>query len=772
MATVILVEATPRNASDGQPATVRLAGGGAAVPYRYADQHWRAGISSLPRSVASLDYDDQQLGGGVVAQAMDVLWSPASKTALAELAGLFWTDAPVTIRIGAEGPVIPPIVAAGLVLDAAVDGTGLRIGLADAQADLKRPLLVDRFAGTGGIEGPVEFKDQIKSRAWGRCFNVPGRQLVAGSNIWVFGDPRRPWKSFDAVRDRGAAADPATLTLLAWQGSAEATLAALVASAAIEGGGVLCPSIAAIKWWTVPSGDLHADIRGETEGGYVETAPEIAARIAAARSTIPFAAGAVAAAAIARPAPCGWRVDTEGATAAGEISDLLGGVSTSWLLVDDAIVFRHWDWTAPTRAVRSVAVTRKSVAKPIGSRKLGYRRNWSPMARGDLAAIVLSTDVVYGDGTPIEDLKPAQPGADVTGDNTAADTHAVYGRAAAEIVGSIDVNVTSIIEQALRQDDLVQVFDARTLVEGQPVGTVFLEFRNDQQTADTATASTLALIGAKTPDGTAFNLAIDTVRVAPDQTLAQRLSEITAETGTLTASVQTLNEAFATDSGGYAKFLLSARVDANGRISLAGVSGSASPTTSELNFVAENFNFVRSNGGTPLKLLSYNGALNRWEFPADVYAKKIVADSIETINLKSGSVTGLTSYAFADQAVGTSEITLAEVSGLVIGDGVDGRALAIVSFTQDGSAVADTSQRIRAYVDTGGGYVLVRNKVQGIAVGSGSARWILSQSFPVSLMGESAVSLKITAQGNNLAGGPTSGSYARDIQIDIFRGSR
>ena len=400
-APVILVEAQPRRIADGTPVTVRLAGGGAMLPYHYGDQHYRAGITGLPRSIASLDFDGQQLGGGGVAQALQLSWAPADRAGLTEMAALYWADAAITVRIGPEG-ALPPMSSAGLVLETAVQDGLLSIALADNAVDLKRPLLVDRYAGTGGVEGPVEFEGQIKSRAWGRCFNVPGKVIDAANNIWVFGDPLRAWGAFDEVRDSGVAPDASDVVRLGWQGSPQATFAALQAAAAPEGGGVYAASIACVKWWSEPLGDLHADIRGETAGGYVETAPEIVARIVAARSTIAFAPGALAAAAAVRSAPCGWRVDSDATTAAEAISELLGDVSLSWPMIDGAIVFRAWDWTAPVRVARSHKVSRKSTIKPVGTRKLGYRRNWAPMARGDLAAIVLVRDVVYEDGTSLE----------------------------------------------------------------------------------------------------------------------------------------------------------------------------------------------------------------------------------------------------------------------------------------------------------------------------------------------------------------------------------
>ena len=410
-ANVILVEAQPRRASDGVAGTVRLAGGGAKFPYDYGGVHWSGGITGLPRSIGSLDFEGDQPGGGGVSQALALEWAPGTNDKLDTLASLIWTDAPIVVRIGPENGnrALPPIVTGGKVLDASVEGGVLRIALADDTADLKRPLLVDRFTGEGGIEGPIEWDGMLKPRAWGRCFNVVGRPIDTANNIWCFGDPTRPWLAFDSVRDMGAATE--LLSLLGWQGSAAATFAALQAAVAPPGGGVACPSIACVKWWTEPSGDLRADIRGEHAGGYVESAPEIVWRIVAARSGLGFAPGTIAAAVAARPMPFGYFEDKETVSAADAISEILGDVSISWPVVDGLIHLRPWDWSPPVIEAVSVDVRRTKLHKPVGTRRLGYRRNQAPMPRGDLAAIVLSRDVVYEDGTPLETLRPAEGGA-------------------------------------------------------------------------------------------------------------------------------------------------------------------------------------------------------------------------------------------------------------------------------------------------------------------------------------------------------------------------
>lgn len=409
-ASVILVEASPRQPADGAAVTVRLAGGGAKMPYHYGGEHWRAGIAALPKIITSLNWPGDDIGTGGVPQALSLDWSPARRADLDALASLYWTDAAITVRLGAEGQALPPLRLVGTVLEAPAEPGKLTLAMADPAAGLKVPFLVDRFAGTGGVEGPSEWAGRIRRRAIGRCFNILGDPIDKAHLIYCFGDPARSWQAFDAVRVRGVAAQPGELTLLAWQGSVAATFAALQAASVPNGGGVLCPSIACIKWWTEPA-SLCADVRGEVDGGYVETAPEIVARLVAARSAVAFAAGTVAAAKAARPMACGLFVDEDRSTVAELLDQLLGDVSLLWVLDGGQIAIRRWEWGVSVASGRSAEIKRLKVHKPVGSRKLGYRRNQHKMARGDIAAILLASDVAFGSGETLEQLKPAEPGA-------------------------------------------------------------------------------------------------------------------------------------------------------------------------------------------------------------------------------------------------------------------------------------------------------------------------------------------------------------------------
>lgn len=403
-ARVILLEVSPRRAADGVAETVRLAGGGSVEKYYYGGQHWQAGITSLPPQVTRLEFDGTDLGTGGVPKASEISWAPAGHAKVAALAAYFWIDAALTLYIGPENSAgtMPPAVLTGKVLSATVQENVLRIVFADPAVDLKKPIPAGRFLGTGGIEGPSQWEGTLRRRVWGRVWNVQGQPIDKANNIYCFADPQRQLQAIDAVRDKGASA--ASLTTVAWAGSTAATFAALQAATPPAGGGVKCPSIACVKWWTQPAGDLTADIKGEIGSGYVETTAEIAERLIQALGTGPgFAAGQVAAAAALRPAPVGWVVSDETTPVSAMLDELFGNVSLLWVLNSaGSIVVRQWAWGASAAAVKSYELARRGVYKPVSVRKIGYQRNELPMSRGDLAAVVLLGDVVNGSGNPVD----------------------------------------------------------------------------------------------------------------------------------------------------------------------------------------------------------------------------------------------------------------------------------------------------------------------------------------------------------------------------------
>ncbi|MFZ2996293.1 phage tail protein [Sphingobium sp.] len=274
-----------------------------------------------------------------------------------------------------------------------------------------------------------------------------------------------------------------------------------------------------------------------------------------------------------------------------------------------------------------------------------YDTRNSPLIRGIAeAGGTAAWSGVYGEGKP-------QDNADVTGENTAKDTVSVSGKPAAEVVSDAEIHAMGILTLNARQDDLVQIVGAAAFVDGQPVSTTFLNFRRDQTDVNSALASTLDLIAAKNADGTAVIMNLQTVMASPTQTMAQKFSELAAigtmdDGSTVKATVQFLQEVFVGDGQSYSKTIL--RSDVNGVFGAFSILADGVTRRSTMAFIANEFYFVDQNGGNPTRPLTYVGAQNgepaRWEFGADIYAKRIVADVIETKNIKANQVTGKTYF--------------------------------------------------------------------------------------------------------------------------------
>jgi hypothetical protein len=196
---------------------------------------------------------------------------------------------------------------------------------------------------------------------------------------------------------------------------------------------------------------------------------------------------------------------------------------------------------------------------------------------------------IYDDGTPIEARKPAEVGAT----RGAPAGTSVAGRLAETVNNLTDLNAVNILEQALRQDDAQVVLDARTFVDGQPVNTVFATFRNEQVTALAALVSTLALLGAKTPDGTGWVLDLNTVRIGAGQTLAQKFTEIGAADAATNGNVSNLMEVVLGPAGQEARALVKARLNNNVATLVVGATGNESI----IGFQADN-TVIMSEDGT------------------------------------------------------------------------------------------------------------------------------------------------------------------------------
>lgn len=395
MAAVTLIRAQPRDPATGAVVPVKLAGGGSALPY---PDGYRAGVVRAPRFSARLGFEAGGWSGGTVPTVSDLSFVPADPALVDAYARLIWDRAPIEVDSGDEAAALVRLLT-GAVAGRRAGTDGLALGIADLSASLAKPLVTGFFAGTGGLEGSADAAGRAKRISLGRVFDVECRLFDKAYAIYEFGDPGRPMQGCSAIRDKGR---EGALEILAWQGSAMATLTALRAATVPDGGGVVAPSIALARWWTTPVGPLTVDVLGDDVGGYVESAPAIAARISAivngpAITNVAEAQGW-------RGAPAGLHVEDGGETASAAIDRLLLGVSLLWRLTPAGVIeLRPWTWDGPAEALGAIWLGRDTSYPPMARRRLGYRLNNRVHTDAEIAASLLD-ELVDEDGTPISVL--------------------------------------------------------------------------------------------------------------------------------------------------------------------------------------------------------------------------------------------------------------------------------------------------------------------------------------------------------------------------------
>lgn len=481
---VTLAVATPLDPATGAPVTVRLSGGGERGHTYQGTTDWKVGLQPIAVRSGRLQYDDLGPKSGATPTALQLKWAGEASD-LKTFANLYWPGAQLSLYEGEEGSE-PALIQSSRVAEAFLDpgseGRTWRISLVDAALDLGVPMLASSYAGTGGVEGGSAIAGRPRRRVWGHVANVELWPFDEANNLWTAADPARPIQAVHVIRDGGLAV--AGVATVAWAGSVAATIAALAAVNLGDGTvnqAAVAPSIGGmVKWWRSDPLLLTVDLKGETDGGYVDAIGSIAAKVVAARTTIPLVAGTAEAANAARPGEAGIIVEEASETVAAVLDRLLVvGASLSWSLrADGQLEILPWEWGASTQTLAGFEVTRGRTFKPHHTRRVGYARNHKRMTKGEIASALLAGDVEglgdlatrdvvdlatgdvvnktasnisYSGGVPVEALKPAEAGADVTSDNTAA---AIEGQGALATQNAADfgTQVTGAAKAALLAD--------------------------------------------------------------------------------------------------------------------------------------------------------------------------------------------------------------------------------------------------------------------------------------------------------------------------------
>lgn len=680
---------------------------------------------------------------------------------------------------------------------------------------LDEPLL-NIYAGTGGAEGGEALEGQVKPLALGAPRYAPATLIDAIDNIYQVhghGAIAAVETAFERLNRFGASIGDA------------ANFASLKAADIARGQWATCLAEGLVRFGAPPEGMLCFHLGGDAVGGWSRLPGDLCRRVAElAGGAGRIALADVAALNASRPWPLSLFVNAQ--TTARELIqrialsvnavayiDWLGALRLAALEIGTPGLVMAADGSSlpPVAEVSQVAIAAPywrlaqgaavtwqvhALSDIAFSATLNLRGLYDPeevYREGDIVTLpdttqwlfvattpatgslphdlnadwyrlsdaVTAAHVTYGDGQTVEALKPAEPGATA---GAPAGTN-VGGRPVEDVLDDLDLNGANWLSMAALEASRDALMLARTTLEGQLVGTVVASFKAEQTAENEAVAETFDLIGAKSGDGTAFVFDMETAKVTEALSLGQYMSNVTASFGSVTGQINDLRTVMVDASGDVvAKAVFALNVEGH----VTGIVSTNDGSIGEIDFVFDRARFLRPNGTV---LWGYDETEDVIVM-SSVRVDTIEAAAVKTETIDVNSVTGVTSYGFPDALV-NGVVTIAEITDMVIGDGVDGRALVVVNFTQDGTSNIDTAMRIITYVDVGSGYVEVRNHVQGVAVSSGNARWILPASFSVPILANGPVQLKVTAQPYSIPGAGTSNSsYARNIQIDVLEGFR
>jgi hypothetical protein len=437
MSRTTLIECGPR-LPDGTSVTLRLVDRSPRAA-AYLGAQWLPHVEELPGFEMAVGFDGQRFGAAPSPQigALAFALAPEIRSA----AGWVWRDAAVTIRqaswpLDGSNPADGDFatVWVGEAVDIGVTGGVARVELIDRGQKLRVPVATMKF-GTSGIaliDAAAAARDraagQVVPVAFGRCFTVPGLLVDRANNIWLFAASAAA--SVQAFYDGGA---PFTL------GVARANLAALQATAPAAGNVVdYCLSHSGLFLARPGDRPVYPFTADATFGS--ATLGTVAASIVAGR--LPFRAGVGTALSALGLGDVGLYIDDE-ATVAEALDRLLAGLGIFWKVrADGTIDAKRIGWGSPAAsfaAHQRHAPSRLRIILPTGRRQLGYATNNRVHGEGDIARILLATDLAYADGTLIEALKPAEAGADVTGANTALNTANVATSPASVVVGQVQL---------------------------------------------------------------------------------------------------------------------------------------------------------------------------------------------------------------------------------------------------------------------------------------------------------------------------------------------
>ncbi len=213
--------------------------------------------------------DGDRIGGRSVPGFGDVVLRN-DDGALDPMRGWGWAGRAVRVELG--GPAFARdqygVIFDGLTEAVAFDDATLRIQVADLQALIAQPLWSARYLGNGAREGGVDLKGRQRPLCFGRVRNIEPVPvgIVEGRLLYQFHDG--PVAAYDPAWHRAYDRGVSLAHVASAPGAGEWTLEAATGCLVLGGS---------------PSGVVTADVKGDADGGYVESTAAMVRRIVGTR---------------------------------------------------------------------------------------------------------------------------------------------------------------------------------------------------------------------------------------------------------------------------------------------------------------------------------------------------------------------------------------------------------------------------------------------------------------------------------------------------------
>ncbi|MGD8327376.1 MAG: hypothetical protein PVF65_10705, partial [Sphingomonadales bacterium] len=377
-ALVLLIEATAFLPDGTDAPIIRLASGDNRADH-FGEQ-WYPALTQLPLMGARLGFNGRSFEAPVTSTTGNFVFS-LNMGDLERAADLVWDGADIKIYQGFEGDADGDfnLLWHGRAASSQTNEEAISITLADPSKELGKPILSERFAGTGGIEGGEDLKGRLKPKAWGFCENVPGILIDPANLIYLLIDGP---STILQVKDGGV---PFAVD------QDYPDYATLAVTPIPEGKVGFCSSLSLVKVWRAPRFALTADL---TASGSMRIG-DIAENLVSSISNVTFAPNTLDNFNALQPAFASSYIDDE-RSIAQELDRLFGGVGSWWMPnAQGEIRVDQMDFGAVALDVKGSveSLSRTSVLSPTYRRVLGYRPNYKPLSDGDIAGAVEAGDI-------------------------------------------------------------------------------------------------------------------------------------------------------------------------------------------------------------------------------------------------------------------------------------------------------------------------------------------------------------------------------------------